>query len=74
MVERAEQVEGEDSAPLVTIREAANMMRVSKMTVYRLVHAGTLPAVRIRRSYRIRRHDLDTYLRCGTVEGEEDSA
>jgi excisionase family DNA binding protein len=29
------------------------MMRVSTMTVYRLVHAGELPAVRFGRSYRI---------------------
>jgi excisionase family DNA binding protein len=29
------------------------MMRVSSMTVYRLVHAGELPAVRFGRSYRI---------------------
>ena len=28
-------------------------MRVSKMTVYRLVHSGELPAVRFGRSYRV---------------------
>jgi excisionase family DNA binding protein len=31
----------------------SEMMRVSSMTVYRLVHAGELPAVRFGRSYRI---------------------
>jgi excisionase family DNA binding protein len=29
------------------------MMRVSTMTVYRLVHSGELPAVRFGRSFRI---------------------
>jgi excisionase family DNA binding protein len=28
-------------------------MRVSKMTVYRLVHSGDLPAIRFGRSYRV---------------------
>ena len=36
-------------------------MRVSKMTVYRLVHNGELPAVRVGRSFRVHAkavHDL----------------
>jgi excisionase family DNA binding protein len=37
----------------LTVAEVADMMRVSTMTVYRLVHAGELPAVRFGRSYRI---------------------
>jgi predicted DNA-binding transcriptional regulator AlpA len=30
----------------LTVAEVAALMRVSKMTVYRLVHSGELPAVR----------------------------
>ncbi|GAB3402055.1 MULTISPECIES: helix-turn-helix domain-containing protein [Schumannella] len=37
----------------LTVAEVAEMMRVSNMTVYRMVHAGELPAVRFGRSYRI---------------------
>ena len=37
----------------LTVAEVAEMMRVSKMTVYRLVHAGELPAIRIGRSIRV---------------------
>ncbi|MFT4028289.1 MAG: helix-turn-helix domain-containing protein [Protaetiibacter sp.] len=37
----------------LTVQEVADMMRVSSMTVYRLVHSGELPAVRFGRSYRI---------------------
>lgn len=37
----------------LTVGEVAEMMRVSNMTVYRLVHAGELPAIRFGRSFRI---------------------
>jgi excisionase family DNA binding protein len=46
----------------VTVAEVAGQLRVSNMTVYRLVQAGTLPAVRVGRSYRIRAADVDRYL------------
>ena len=47
----------------LTIAEVAAMMRVSKMTVYRLVHGGELPAVRVGRSFRVTEDDVDEYLR-----------
>uniref|UniRef100_UPI0015E66092 helix-turn-helix domain-containing protein n=2 Tax=Nocardioides campestrisoli TaxID=2736757 RepID=UPI0015E66092 len=47
----------------LTIAEVAAMMRVSKMTVYRLVHNGDLPAVRVGRSFRVTEGDVDEYLR-----------
>jgi len=37
----------------LTVAEVAETMRVSTMTVYRLVHAGELPAIRFGRSFRI---------------------
>ncbi len=37
----------------LTVAEVAEMMRVSNMTVYRLVHSGDLPAIRFGRSFRI---------------------
>lgn len=37
----------------LTVAEVADIMRVSKMTVYRMVHAGELPAIRFGRSYRV---------------------
>ena len=33
----------------LTVAEVASIMRVSKMTVYRMVHAGELPAIRVGR-------------------------
>ncbi|OMH76925.1 excisionase [Corynebacterium pseudotuberculosis] len=37
-------------------------MRVSKMTVYRLVHSGELPAVRVGRSFRVHEKAVNEYL------------
>ncbi len=37
----------------LTVAEVAEMMGVSKMTVYRLVHSGELPAIRFGRSFRV---------------------
>jgi excisionase family DNA binding protein len=37
----------------LTVAEVADLMRVSNMTVYRMVESGKLPAVRFGRSYRI---------------------
>ena len=50
-------------ATLLTIAEVAALMRVSKMTVYRQVHAGELRAVRVGRSFRVSKTDLDDYLK-----------
>jgi len=47
----------------MTVAEVAERMRVSKMTVYRLLHGGELPAVRVGRSFRVREDDVDEYLR-----------
>ena len=50
-------------AKFLTVAEVAAMMRVSKMTVYRLVHNSDLPAVRVGRSFRVREEDANEYIR-----------
>ncbi|RYG77484.1 helix-turn-helix domain-containing protein [Yimella sp. RIT 621] len=47
----------------MTVAEVAAIMRVSKMTVYRLVHAGELPAVRVGRSFRVPEDAVHQYLK-----------
>jgi excisionase family DNA binding protein len=47
----------------LTVAEVAAMMRVSKMTVYRLVHGGELPAARVGRSFRVPKDSVEDYLR-----------
>jgi excisionase family DNA binding protein len=57
----------------LTVLEVADVMRVSKMTVYRLLHAGELPGVRVGRSFRVPADALDAYLRSSsTVPGAWD--
>lgn len=50
------------SLKFLTVAEVAAQMRVSKMTVYRLVHSGELEAVRVGRSFRVPEHVLEAYL------------
>lgn len=42
-----------EQASFLTVAEVAAKVRVSKMTIYRLIQAGELPAVRVGRSFRI---------------------
>lgn len=52
---------------LLTVREVADVMRVSTMTVYRLIRAGSLLAIRVGKHFRIREADLNRYLESQTV-------
>ena len=52
----------------LTVAEVASLMRVSKMTVYRLVHNGEMPAVRVGRSFRVPEQAVHDYLRDSFVE------
>ena len=52
----------------LTVAEVAAAMRVSKMTVYRLVHSGDMPAVRVGRSFRVPEQAVSDYLRDSFVE------
>ena len=52
----------EDNGTFLTVAEVADIMRVSKMTVYRLVHSGELPAVRVGRSFRVHETAVNKYL------------
>ncbi|MEO5876615.1 MAG: helix-turn-helix domain-containing protein [Streptosporangiaceae bacterium] len=52
----------------LTVAEVASVMRVSKMTVYRLVHSGELPAIRVGRSFRVPEQAVHDYLREAFIE------
>ncbi|WP_115685382.1 MULTISPECIES: helix-turn-helix domain-containing protein [Corynebacterium] len=52
----------EEKGKFLTVAEVAEIMRVSKMTVYRLVHSGELPAVRVGRSFRVNETAVNDYL------------
>lgn len=52
----------------LTVAEVAEMMRVSKMTVYRLVHSGELPAIRFGRSFRVPESSVSAAIERPVVE------
>ncbi len=66
--------ETETSQRFLTVMEVANLMRVSKMTVYRLLHSGELPGLRVGRSFRVPADALETYLRSAATETTDRSA
>lgn len=60
---------GLDEVSFLTVAEVAGMMRVSKMTVYRMVHSGELGAVRVGRSFRVPAEAVRAYLSGARVAG-----
>ena len=59
-VDRTWRVGEEDG--LLTVSEVCEAMRVSNMTVYRLIKSGELPAIRLGKTYRVLESDVERYL------------
>ena len=57
-----EQPAARTAVRFLTVAEVAAIMRVSKMTVYRLVHGGEMAAVRVGRSFRVPESAVRAYL------------
>ena len=47
---------------LLTINEITEILKVSKLTVYRYIKAGKLPAYKVGRDYRIKQQEFDKFL------------
>jgi excisionase family DNA binding protein len=47
---------------LLTVKEAAWILQISRTTVYELIYAGILSSVKIGSCRRIRRSDLEDYV------------
>ena len=58
----------------LTVSEVAAVMRVSKMTVYRLIHAGQMPAVQFGRSYRVPESAVEPYIRGAITDRRSETA
>jgi len=54
------------SGKLLTVNEVAKILRVSNMTVYRLVKGKQIPAIRVGKNYRIKEMDVEKYLNRGS--------
>ena len=64
----------DDSTPLLTVAEAAELLRVHSNHVYELIRRGELPHVRLGRVIRLPRHRLEQWIeeQCGASEGGRD--
>jgi len=60
---RSSNESSDSDVEFLTVAEVAARMRVSKMTVYRLVHNGDLEAIRVGRSFRVPDEAVQEYLR-----------
>jgi len=47
---------------LYTVQEVADMLKVSKKTIYRLIKSGKLVAIKVRQ-WRIKKEDLDKMIK-----------
>ncbi|MBS2964953.1 helix-turn-helix domain-containing protein [Actinocrinis puniceicyclus] len=56
-----------DELSLLKVGEVAEVMRVSKMTVYRMVHSGELPTLRVGRGFRVPAKAVREYLQSAYV-------
>jgi excisionase family DNA binding protein len=51
-----------DRTGLLTVVQAAQYLQISRSSLYRLIASGQLPTVRIGRSRRVCREDLDAFI------------
>lgn len=61
--------DGASRTKFLTVAEVAEMLRVSRMTVYRWVHAGDMPAVRFGRSFRVPASAIETFMEEANLAG-----
>jgi len=48
---------------LMTIKEAANYLRLSKVTVYKMTRQGKIPASKIGRQWRYNKAEIDSWVK-----------
>lgn len=57
----------------LTVQEVADRLRVSRMTIYRMCHAGTMPNTRVGSSFRITPSDLERWIKDHTTKRSSDA-
>ncbi|HLS03600.1 MAG TPA: helix-turn-helix domain-containing protein [Actinomycetales bacterium] len=53
---------GDARAQFLTVAEVADTLRVSRMTVYRLIHSGEVPSMRVGHTFRVPKTAVDAML------------
>ena len=57
--------------PLLTTKEVANELKVSERLVTKWINEGELQAVRLGKSYRVYKNDLDEFIKRRKTRKEE---
>ncbi len=47
---------------VLTVDEVAKLLKLSKITIYRLIKTGEIPAYKVGASWRINKEDLEAYI------------
>jgi len=55
----------------LTVNEVADILRVSKLTIWRYIDAGVLPAYKVGRDWRIEQTELDKFLDTRRSKGKK---
>jgi excisionase family DNA binding protein len=60
----------QDSNAIMTIDEVASFLKLSKITIYKLVKKGDIPAFRVGNSWRFQRDKIETMVATKGMDGK----
>ena len=61
---------GEAEREILTVEQAAEYLQIHKVTVYKYIHSGLLPAAKLGKVYRIYRKDVEVLLDTLRTDGK----
>lgn len=68
MTRRSKACTATEPGPVMTVAQVAAYLQLNRLTVYRYVREGRIPAARIGKVYRIFREDVDRFLKAQLME------
>ena len=58
----------QERVPLLKAAEVAKVLNISRSLVYRLIHTGEIPSIRINQAVRVHQDDLNSYIESNRIE------
>ena len=58
----------QEGVPLLKATEVADILNISRSLVYRLIHTGVIPSIRINQAVRVYQDDLYSYIESNRIE------